>query len=66
MAKKEKEVGIPKNAPKHIKEMDEKMDKLHGLKEGSPEDLKADKHLLKTHEKSHKMGKDGKPAYKKY
>jgi len=58
--KKEREIGIPKSAPKHIKDLDEKADRLHGLKEGSKEDLKADRALMKAHKKSMAMGKKGK------
>jgi hypothetical protein len=42
-----KERGIPKDASKKIKKMDESYDKKHGLKEGGKADLKADKSLLK-------------------
>jgi len=45
--KKSKEIGIPKNAPKKLKEADEKADKAKGIKEGSKADLKEDKALIK-------------------
>lgn len=49
MKKKEKEIGIPKNAPKAAKKADEKMDKAKGIKEGSKADLKADKKIMKRY-----------------
>jgi hypothetical protein len=44
--KKEKEIGIPKNAPKAAKKADEAADKKAGIKEGSKADLKADKKIM--------------------
>lgn len=41
-----KEIGIPKNAPKAVKQADDKQDKAKGIKEGSPADLKADKAIV--------------------
>ena len=41
-----KEVGLPKNASKRAKQMDEKMDKKKGIREGSPADIKADKRIV--------------------
>ena len=41
-----KEIGIPKNAPKKVKAMDDQLDKKKGFKEGSKEDLKADKSVM--------------------
>lgn len=45
--KKEKEIGIPKNAPKAVKKADEAKDKAMGIKEGSAKDIREDKKLLK-------------------
>lgn len=50
-AKKEKEIGMPKNAPKAAMKMDEKMDKAKGVKEGSRADIKADKVIVKKFKK---------------
>ena len=55
MKKKEKEIGIPKSAPAHIKALDAKLDKIHGTKEGSKEDLKMDKAVMKAHKDGKKM-----------
>ena len=55
MKKKEKEIGIPKNAPKSVKMADEKMDKAKGIKEGSKADLKADKALMAKAKKGGKL-----------
>jgi len=47
-----KEIGIPGNAPKKIKKMDEAADrKLKGV-EGSPADLKKDRALMKKYKKN--------------
>jgi hypothetical protein len=53
--KKEKEIGIPKNAPKAVKKADEAKDKKLGIKEGSPRDLKEDARLMKQARKGGKM-----------
>ena len=42
-----KEIGIPKDASKKIKKMDEVKDKKLGIKEGSKKDLALDRKLLK-------------------
>ena len=49
--KKEKEIGIPKNAPKAAKKADEAYDKAHKVKEGSKADLKADKKIMAKYDK---------------
>lgn len=62
---KKKEIGIPKNAPKSVKEKDDRFDKEHHLKEGSKADLKADSKLMREYAK--KKGKKGKKdGYEKY
>jgi hypothetical protein len=40
-----KEIGISKNASKAAKALDEKVDKKHGVAEGSKADLKLDKKI---------------------
>lgn len=49
MKKQTKEVGIPANASPKVKKEDEKLDKAKGIKEGSKEDLKADKKIMKEY-----------------
>ena len=49
--KKQKEIGIPKNALKSVKKKDDAYDKKHGLKEGSKADLKADRKLMRASKK---------------
>lgn len=49
--KKQKEIGIPKNAPKSVKKKDDAYDKKHGLREGSKADLKADRKLMRASKK---------------
>lgn len=49
--KKEKEIGIPKNASKAAKKADEAYDKKHNIKEGSKADLKADKKIMAKYDK---------------
>lgn len=44
--KKDKEIGIPKDAPAAVKREDAKLDKAHGTKEGSKADLKLDHALM--------------------
>jgi hypothetical protein len=46
--KKDKEIGIPKSAPKAVKAKDAAMDKKTGVKEGSPRDLKMDRAIMKS------------------
>jgi hypothetical protein len=46
-----KEIGMPKNAPKAAKRMDDKIDKAKGIKEGSKADLKADKAIMAKYAK---------------
>lgn len=48
MAKKEKEIGISPKASKEAKDLDEKMDKKHGVTEGSKKDLALDKKINKA------------------
>ena len=47
--KKDKEIGIPKNAPKAAKMEDEKADKKAHIVEGSKKDLAADKKIMKKY-----------------
>jgi len=49
-----KEVGLPKNAPKKVKEADEKLDKKNKVKEGSKVDLKMDRRLMAEYKKGGK------------
>lgn len=49
MKKKNKEIGLPANAPKAAKVADEKHDKAKGIKEGSKADLKADRKIMKRY-----------------
>lgn len=57
---KKKEIGIPKSAPKHVKDADKKLDNLYGEKEGSSTDKKADGIIMGVHKKSMAMGKKSK------
>jgi hypothetical protein len=54
MSKKEKEIGIPSNAPKSVKKKDEIIDKKHHVREGSPEDLKMDRKIMREAKKKRK------------
>ena len=53
--KMEKEVGLPKNAPKAVKKADEIMDKKLGIKEGSKADLKKDAELMRRYKAGKKL-----------
>ena len=44
-----KEIGIPKNTPKSVKKKDVAYDKKKGVKEGSKEDLMADKKMMRDY-----------------
>ena len=52
---KKKEIGIPKNALKAVKEADEIMDKKAGVKEGSKADLKKDKEIMARYKAGKKL-----------
>jgi hypothetical protein len=45
--KKEKEIGINKNTSKAAKDLDDRVDQKHGIKEGSAKDLKVDRKINK-------------------
>lgn len=49
-----KEIGMPKNAPKKAKAMDEKMDKAKGIKEGSVKDIASDRKIMSKFKKGNK------------
>jgi len=49
-----KEIGISKNASKAVKALDEKVDKKHGVAEGSKADLRLDRKINKD-DKAHKL-----------
>lgn len=51
-----KEIGIPKDAPKALKKMDERQDKRLGIKEGSKADLAKDKKMVREWNKKHPKG----------
>ena len=53
--KMEKEIGLPKNAPKAVKKADEIMDKKLGVKEGSKADLKKDKEIMARYKAGKKL-----------
>jgi hypothetical protein len=49
---KKKEIGIPSNASKKTKKLDEAYDKKNHVVEGSPADLKKDRELVKREKKN--------------
>ncbi len=52
--KNDKEIGLNKNASKAAKKLDEKLDKAHGITEGSKADLKVD-HKINKADKAGKL-----------
>ena len=52
---KKKEVGIPANAPAAVKKADEAMDKKYKVVEGSKEDLKKDKEIMRRYKAGKKL-----------